>query len=258
MYEPDKERQNKRWHQVQLADLLSEAAENNPKLTDGTIVVLSGPNPNEAIQYYRSKKLYKKCILVEKNRDTFLMAKLNFDYSYSEQLLNEDIFNTIKRHSESIRGIDFDFCISLRDELIAKVADAVIRLEQPCVWFRLTTSHRSLTKEELRRKQKVILKGISLFSDYEVIDERSINYRDGGAMNVWQVILRNNQKMEEGTMRTLKEMTAAEKDMARALVGYKYRTGSETYTDEDIQKTMNMSKMSVAALKAHVTMGNDK
>lgn len=54
--------------------------------------------------------------------------------------------------------------------------------------------------------------------------------------------------------RTLKQLTNSEKQMTRALVKDMCRNGTD-YTDTDIAKTMNVTKRTVAALKAHETMG---
>ena len=252
MYE-DIDRENKRWHQALLTSRLKDQSKLNPKLNVGDILVLAGPNPEKAFEYYRKYNTYNTCHLVEKNRKTFLSARLRFHDTDREKLIYDDIFIAGHRLKDKLRGIDFDFCTTLQDVLSRRIALLVINLQKPCIWFRITSCHRGINSKELKEKQDNILESIKKLSDYVVIDEASINYRDGSPMNTWQVVLRNNRKMEEGTMRTLKEMTTAEKDMARTLVDNFYTNGGQ-YSDDDIAQTLQMSKYSVSALKAHVTM----
>jgi len=256
MYE-DKERQNKRWHQVVLTSRLKDLCELNPRLNKGDILVLSGPNPEKAVEYYRKYKMYNWCHLVEKDKDTFLTAQLHFDTAYKEILMYDDVFEAAYRLRNDLRGIDFDFCTTLKQDLGAEIVLSVINLQKSCVWFRVTSCHRRISSEQLRARQERILDAIEMLSDYIVIDEASINYRDDVVMNTWQVVLRNNRKMEDGTMRTLKEMTQAEKDMARTLVDNLYYNGGQ-YNDKDISRVLQMSPYSVSALKAHVTMRKNK
>lgn len=250
--------ENKRWIQCQLSSRLSDSSELNPKLTDGIIVVLSGPNPNDAIKYYSTYELYRTCVLVENNSKIFYEAKGKLPYSKKAYLLFDDIFNTIRMYRSEIRGIDFDFCTTLKPELIDKIANAIESLEQSCIWFRVTSCHRRVNSKELYERKKKLLNRISKNTKYSVIDQVSKNYRDVGKMpmNVWQVILRNNEQMEEGTMRTFQEMTQEERDIARTLVNRKYEDCAvdTNYTDEDIARVLQMSPLSVSALKAHVTM----
>jgi len=255
MYE-DRKRQNKRWHQALLTSRLNDQRVLNPKLNHGSILVLSGPNPEEAIKYYAKYKMYRNCILVESNRKTFAEAYFNFDpLGRHIELIRDDIFVAAKRHSNELRGIDFDFCTTLKEELVKKIAITVARLEKPCIWFRVTSCHRGIKGEKLREKQNSIVEAIKKLSDYQLVDEAFVNYRDKIPMNTWQVVMRNNRKMEDGTMRTLREMTHAEKDMARALVDRKYDQKQNTnYSDDDIARVLQMSPYSVSALKAHVTM----
>ena len=250
------DRKNKRWHQVLLTSRLNDQCKLNPKLNNGEILVLSGPDPQKAIKYYQRYKMYDFCTLVENNRSVFEQARLNFNLAWGNHtLIFDDVFVIANVYKHLLRGIDFDFCTTLKDELVKKIAYIMSNLQKPCVWFRVTSSHRGIKTEELQEKQQAILHTIEKFSDYTVTDEASVNYRDGCCMNVWQIVLRNNRKMEEGTMRTLKDMTQAEQEMARTLVNKKYSSRQETsYDDNDISRVLQMSPYSVSALKAHVTM----
>ena len=60
-------------------------------------------------------------------------------------------------------------------------------------------------------------------------------------------------KQENEMERTLKQLTDSEKNMARTLVYDMYANGA-AYTEEDVAKALNITKRTVAALKAHVTM----
>lgn len=240
-----------------MASRLNDQCKLNPKLNSGHIIILAGPDPQKAIYQYRKYKLYTWCTLVENDLSIFANAKAKFKEHIGEVLILDNIFKVAKREKENIRGIDFDFCTTLKPELVTDIAKAISNLHKPCIWFRVTSCHRRISSKELKIRQKQIISYIKSHSDYCVTDEASINYRDTTPMNTWQIVLRNNQKMEEGTMRTLKEMTQEERDMARALVDRKYNSNESTnYEDKDIARVLKMSPYSVSALKAHVTMRN--
>lgn len=68
-----------------------------------------------------------------------------------------------------------------------------------------------------------------------------------------EVSNRDTNKEESTVMRTLKQMNETEQDMVRVLVTGQVNGG--TYTDEDISKYLNVTLRTVAAVKAHTTMG---
>jgi len=57
--------------------------------------------------------------------------------------------------------------------------------------------------------------------------------------------------------RTLRQLTEGEKQMTRALVKTMCRTNAD-YTDTDIARAMNVTLRTVAAVRAHETMGSYK
>jgi len=180
----DQKRPRKRKYQLQLKERLNKKDYNH-----GTIVVLCGPNPKKAIKYHQ--KLYKECVLVENDIDTFHKAKRKYDNikDKSITLRYGDIFDVINCRKDKITGIDFDFCTTLNDELYFQILDAIQPLKQNKVWIRITTSYRRMPKEILDIKKQVLKQYIKENSGYKVIDEVSIGYRDTSPMNVWQIQL---------------------------------------------------------------------
>lgn len=240
-------KRTKQWELTQRLQDIDEYFE--AKFSKGDILVLSGPQPMRAIKWYQKYNLYNHCFLFEKDEETYEKALFdNILYKDIEKikLFKSDIFTGCRTKGEFVTGIDFDFCTTLNPEMCKKIVNSIHYLKLPYVWFRVTTCHRKIKGEILLSLEKEIKEKIAYSTDYHVIDEVSTNYRDTATMHVWQCVLQQKEK----NMRTLKQLTEKEQDMARALVNGM----TEAYTNQDVSKLLKLKPASVRALRAHVTM----
>ena len=180
----DQDRPRKRKHQLYLRERLQKKDYGH-----GTIVVLCGPNPKKAVKYH--KNLYKKCILVENDKDTYYKAKKIHKTMDQEsiKLRYENVFDVVRNRNDKITGVDFDFCTTLNNKLYFQILDALEPLVQNKIWVRITTSYRKMPKRKLDAKKQFLKQYLEEYSGYKVIDEVSIGYRDTSPMDVWQIQL---------------------------------------------------------------------
>jgi hypothetical protein len=244
-----KNRIRKRTKQWELTQRLSHIGQEiGAEFNKGFILALSGPKPTKAIKWYQKYNLGYRYFLFEKDKDIYTEA--SFDLLWKDtkkiKLLNKDIFIGCRLFGFHTTGIDFDFCTTMTPEIAEEVIQSIKYLELQYVWFRVTTCHRKVKGEVLLSLEEKIKEEIACFTDYSVVDEVRTNYRDTATMHVWQCILQRKEK----NMRTLKQMTKKEQDMARALVNGM----TDNYTDQDISKLLRLKPTSVRALRAHVTM----
>lgn len=254
-YQDNRTRENKRLHQLTMTARLKDLSTLNPNLCTGTVVFLSGPNPTEAVRYFQKYGVGDSFVGAEKNYNVYLQALL--DKPKNIILKNENVFEVIKQ-TDNIRGIDFDFCSTVTDELAQQLINVVLEVKNPTVWFRVTSSMRgSGGKKGLEERKQLIKETIEKNSKFTIIDECSIVYKDTVPMDTWQVVLRDEQRKEEGTMRTFRELTAEERDMVRTLVESRWAGRRQTnYTDEQVATLFNLSPISISAVKANLTRGN--
>lgn len=167
---------------------------------NGTIIVLSGPNPHQAIDSYQKYSICKDCILAEQNKSTFENIQ---EVPKNSILIREDIFNLLEIFSESIEGIDLDLCGTFSFRHFAKVIKSIERLSKEKIWLRITSSVRALTTafrsdfpyympkdsyDAIRVVQEVFVELIS--KKFEVIDFSNDKYFDTTPMSSWQLVVK--------------------------------------------------------------------
>lgn len=215
-------RPRKRNTQDLLTSRINNIAIDYSSLRKGTIIVLSGPEPEKAIQYYKQYDLYENCLLVEKDYKQLLRALIQWDEDLTLPQLRkiyrqptksitlapglrmyyEDVFDLAPELTQNVQGIDLDLCQTLQPELVDRICYLLSNIDTSTYWLRLTTSYRGICKAIIERRIDQIRSSMLYKTGYIVIDEHSCGYRDGSPMNCWQVVV---TKQTEYTPARLRE-----------------------------------------------------
>jgi hypothetical protein len=266
----DIERPKKRASQDHLTWQLAKQLIRCPDLR-GSILILSGPSPLEAVSAYKKYDISDDIILIEDNVLQWWRAvkKLKLTSEEKKQgitLVGDDFYNYIEEKTpEELRGIDLDLCTTMNNEVHRQIIWLLSFLHKEKIlpfWLRVTTCCRAL-KKEIRLSREAVVTQVAqrLWDDHKVIINRDL-YQDwhGSAMSVMQIICLPNtqQEREMKTYKTYKQLNTKQQAIADALVGRLWSKGWKKagYTENDISKLLKLSRNSISAIKAHYTMGN--
>jgi hypothetical protein len=250
---------NKRKYQEKLNNILGNDYQK------GAVLGLAGPEPEKWIESLFTSKIGDYYYLYEIKLDQYLkgrerLKEKGYDHSLA-QINHKDIFSERANCDTNISGIDLDFCECLRTDLAIFIGvwleKILTNTKNDNIWIRVTSSigHFCGEKQILNRLEKV-LDYIKLQTKFEQINKPvSYTYRDTRTMLVWQVQLTKENKMKKRTKKRVMsqnhfgDLTPYEKESIRARLG----RGEDP---EVIGREYRLYQTSVAALKAHQTMGS--
>jgi len=261
-------RPRKRAVQSKLTDRITRIKDFDHK----KIITLCGPDLDGTVGTYEMYGMHKNgIILAEINKSQVCRAILhsskknigNKEYLLKDNkkahLINGDVFDIAHCYKNKISGFDFDFCTTLTNEKIHKIYATVKNSMVEDVWVRITTCHRTHSKQKLGEMLKYMKQ--KFLEEFDEIDTCIETYRDNisPAMNVWQMIMRRKEIKEQKMTRKMGELKEQEKDMLRILIDHKNLYRSITvYNEADIANLFGVSKDTISALKAVSTMRNKK
>jgi len=252
----------KRKYQEKLNKLLIE----KENFSRGTVLGLAGPEPEKQLKDLITLGIGDWYHLFEISLDRFLAAR---DKIYNNKLNNvtdinhKDIF-LYPGHDSSIdiSGIDLDFCECFRKDLAIQTGlwleKILAQNTLDHVWLRVTSSiGLGCGKAQMLNRFEKIVHYLNKNTNWQWKSMIYYTYRDTRSMIVQQVqFLRKGKKMDytmtrkdyEMKKRTMKDLTETQKDRIRERM-------FKGENPEVIGKQYNLTKMSVAALKAWRTMG---
>lgn len=186
------ERPKKRMNQAAMTEalILNRPTNYNPD----TIVVVSGPRPNEEIEQFVGSCLARKVIAVEVDKATYEVAKQNLPRERhvgmkSVTLVNDSIYEVVKR-VENLSGIDYDLFYGGLGKHTIPLAESVRYVlknnKAPSFWVRFTSGLRAIGHDQTHKDIETILALAMDGLEYDIVGAADSTYKDTTPMHSWQ------------------------------------------------------------------------